>query len=357
MTTSAGNTIRCYVGLGFLLLVGLPWMMVSCEPSYESGVVSFTGQTMGTRYKVSLAAKAPSSQWPTDTNHVRRLVNQKLDEINRQMSTYDPESEISRFNQSESNEWFPVSDETAFVVAFALEIGARTEGAFDPTIGPVVNVWGFGPGQQKEVVPSEQAILKALARIGYQKLEVRKDPPALRKSNPGIYLDLSAIAKGYAVDQVTELLKAQGFGGTLVEIGGEVRTTGSKPDLSPWRIAIEKSEHSPQPFQQVLELSDAALATSGDYYNFFVKDGIRYSHSIDPQTGRPVHHALAVVSVQADTCMEADALATALLVMGTDRGYDWCIQHAVAGLFQYRHRLAIDTRSTPRFRQLYGIAE
>ena len=363
MTTSAGNPFCCFVWLGLGLLVGLPWLIVSWSPPVEIGVVTFSGQTMGTFYKVRLAAQAPSSQWPPDTSAVRQQVRSRLAEINRLMSTYDSQSELSRFNASDSEGWFPVASETARVVAFALEIAELSDGAFDPTVGPAVNLWGFGPNKRRGKLPTDDAISQALERVGYQNISVRSEPPSLRKMNPDAYLDLSAIAKGYAVDQVAELLEAQGFGAAMVEIGGEVRTFGTKPNDIPWRIAIEKPRvpkippGTSEPFQQILELRKAAIATSGDYHNYFERDGVRYSHTIDPQTGRPVQHQLAVVTVHAETCMEADALATALLVMGVEPGYDWSEQHQVAALFQLRQGQEITTRATHRFKQLHGLPE
>ena len=357
MTTSAGRAIRCFAGWGLLLFVGLPWLMVSCAEPVETGVVSFSGQTMGTTYRVGLAAQTPRSKWPPDTSEVQQRVKKRFAEINRLMSTYDPESELSQFNESHSRDWFAVSDDTAHVVAFALEVAEKTGGAFDPTVGPVVNLWGFGPGKRREEPPTEDTIRRASLHVGYQKISVRSDPPALSKKTPEVVLDLSAVAKGYAVDQVAELLSAQGFGGAMVEVGGEVRTFGTKPDQAPWRIAIEKYPVSGGDFQQILELRAAAIATSGDYHNFFESNNVRYSHTIDPQTGRPVQHSLAVVSVHAETCMEADALATALLVMGAERGVDWCERHEVAALFQIRHEQEFTVRATSCFERLQDLPE
>ena len=354
MTTSAGNSIRCFVYYGLALFLGLPLLLVSCAPTIETGIVSFSGPTMGTAYKVSVAARASEKDWPPDVSEVQREVASRLEEINGLMSTYDSESELSRFNRSESTDWFSVSSETALVVSCAMEIAERTNGAFDPTVGPLVNLWGFGPTKDRDELPTEEAITLALEQTGYEQLAVRRDPPALRKVNPQIYVDLSAIAKGYAVDQISDLLTSKGIPSAMVDIGGEVRTTGTKPGEQPWRIAIEKPESPEDPFQGILEITNSSLATSGDYQNFFVKDGRRYSHTIDPQTGRPVQHRLAVVSVQADTCMEADALATALLVMGPERGYDWCEQHGVAALFQLREENGqIVTRSSSRYEELH----
>ena len=354
MTTSAGNSIRCFVYYGLALFLGLPLLLVSCAPTIETGTVSFSGPTMGTFYKVSIAAQAPERDWPPDVSEVQQEVASRLEVINGLMSTYDPESELSQFNRSDTTDWFSVSPETALVVSYSLEIARKTEGAFDPTVGPLVNLWGFGPEKRPEERPTEEAIALALKQIGYEQLEVRDDPPALKKENPKVYVDLSAIAKGYAVDQISRLLTEKGIPSAMVDIGGEVRTTGTKPGEQPWRIAIEKPEDEENPYQGILEIANSSLATSGDYHNYFEMDGERFSHTIDPHTGRPVQHRLAVVSVQADTCMEADALATALLVMGPDRGYDWCEQHELAALFQLRDENdQIVTRASSQYEKLH----
>ncbi|MCH2115410.1 MAG: FAD:protein FMN transferase [Pirellulales bacterium] len=365
MTTSAAKPAGGFVWIGLAFSIGVATSGLSVACGMEAGIVSFFGPTMGTRYRVSLAVQAANLDMPESTgplqkmgqpsiqSRVQPLVEGLLAEIEGQMSTYDPESELSQFNRSESTEWFTVSAGTAHCVAYALEIAEKTAGAFDPTVGPIVNLWGFGPHTRPREPPADETIVQALDRIGHQYVAVRAHPPALRKMRPTVNLDLSAIAKGFAVDQVSTLLKAQGFRAAMVEIGGEVRTSGTKQGSAPWRIAIQKPATGAGEFQEILDLTSAAIATSGDYQNYYEYDGVRYSHTIDPQTGRPVQHQLAVVSVQADTCMESDALATALLVMGEQRGYDWCVRQDVAALFQTRQEDKIVSVATPRFEQLH----
>jgi len=318
-------------------------------------IVDFSGSTMGTRYTVRF------NEWysirnllvaGTDVNQLQEQVDARLAEINGMMSTYDSQSELSRFNQSNSTDWFTVSRETADVTRFALDTAKRTDGAFDPTVGPVVNLWGFGPDKRR-TVPTDEEIDDALSNVGFHQLEARLEPPALRKTNPSLYLDLSAIAKGFAVDEISDLLvKRAGRTDSMVEIGGEVRTRGTHPDDTAWRIGVEKPNSSRASIQTVLELKDSALASSGDYRNFFKANGILYSHTIDPKTGRPVQHQLATVSVLTDNCMEADALATAMLVMGEERGYNWCVEHEVAALFLIREEDGIREKASPRFQAL-----
>ena len=304
-----------------------------CQPSTPTEqVVTFQGLTMGTSFTVKLVepVDALSPDWLS-------LIEQRLIEVNEMMSTYDPESELSKFNSSDSSDWFEVSKETAAVVAYSLELSAMSDGAFDPTVGPLVNLWGFGPEDSVYEPPADTDIEEAKQRVGYSKIETRTDKPALRKSDSQVYLDLSAVAKGYGVDAVAELLTSHGVESYMVEIGGEVRTAGSKPNNQSWRIQVLSPSTEKPDSKSIIAMRDQALATSGDYYNFFVHEGRRYSHTISPSTGKPVDHNLAAVSVLAPTCREADGLATTLLVMGPEVGYDWAEKHRVAALFGVRH--------------------
>ncbi len=355
MTTSGGKP---YLSRGFkgclaaffgviLLITAADYSVMRMIATHQPK--SFSGPTMGTRFSISVV----SSGLNIEIRDLERTVEDLLADINRQMSTYDPLSELSRFNKYEGNDWFAVSPETAKVVKYALRVAQDTDGVFDPTVGPAVNLWGFGPDGRRRKPPSDVEIETALARIGYQHVEARLDPPALRKDIPSIYLDLSAVAKGYAVDAVTELLASKGIESSMVEIGGEVRTQGRKAGDVPWKIGIEQPDEAGRSVRKVLDLEDKALATSGDYRNYFEDQGVRYSHTIDPTTGRPVQHLLATVSVVTDTCMEADALATALLVMGEEKGYDWCEDHDVAALFLIRAKDDnIEERASPAFTRL-----
>lgn len=334
-----------------LVLMGLQlWLsfcLVFCvgcksEPALQVGELS--GPTMGTRYNVRYVASP--AEIAASSGHWQQAIDDRLAEINRQMSTYDPQSELSRFNQLTTDEWFDVSSETATVVAYALEVAKDSGGAFDPTVGPVVNLWGFGPDADPETLPTDEQITAALDRVGYQSVEVRLDPPALRKTKPGIYLDLSAVAKGYGVDQISELLTDLGPQASMVDIGGEVVCRGTKPDGLSWRIGILKPDPLGQTVQSVVELTDEAVATSGDYRNFFERNGVRYSHTIDPTTGRPVQHLLATVTVRAENCMMADALATTLLVLGPERGYDWANERGIAALMVLRSESGLVAKMT-----------
>ncbi|MDZ4656219.1 MAG: FAD:protein FMN transferase [Bythopirellula sp.] len=294
-------------------------------------LISFTGPTMGTRYTITVAEGH-------DLVKLQKNVEARLAEINRLMSTYDPESELSQFNKYQGTDWFPVSADTVKVVQFALQVAKKTGGAFDPTVGPAVNLWGFGPEGRRKKPPSEVEVAAVLPRIGFENVEARSDPPALRKQRHDVYLDLSAVAKGFAVDEISDLVAQEGCADSLVVIGGDIRARGRKPDGAFWRIGIEEPDSDGKPVSRSVNLENVAVATSGDWNNSFVHDGVRYSHVIDPQTGKPVRHKLASVTVFADTNMRADAWDTGLLVMGDELGMAWCEERGVAAIFFIRQK-------------------
>lgn len=271
---------------------------------------------MGTYYSVTIANPPPelAEDW-------RERIDGELRRVNDQMSTYLKSSEISRFNDSSSLDWFAVSEETAMVVATAQEISAATDGAFDVTVGPLVDAWSFGPTKKTARPPSEAEIEALRKVVGYKHLEVRREPPALRKKIPELRVDLSAIAKGHGVDRILALLVDLGCEHVFVDIGGEDRAIGHRGDRA-WRVAIEDPNDEQREYHVAIELTDRAIATSGDYRNFFEFEGKRYSHTIDPRSGRPIDHGVASVSVIANDCMTADAWATALTVVGSEQGLE-----------------------------------
>jgi thiamine biosynthesis lipoprotein len=271
------------------------------------------------------------------------------------MSTYRLDSEISTFNDSVASEWFDVSHETALVVAEAQRVSALSGGAFDATVGSLVNLWSFGPDDRPQRMPTDEELEAAMRQVGHGSIDVRASPPALKKAHTDVSIDLSGIAKGFGVDQLAAFLDSVGVAAYLVDIGGEMRATGRKSDGSPWRVGIEKPADTPNAPRQILrtiELHDQALATSGDYRNFFEVAGTRYSHTIDPRTGRPIEFGLASVSVVHPTCMTADALATALMVLGADEGYNFAVEHDLAVLFVVRMGMEFEQRATPAFDRL-----
>ncbi len=338
---------RNYVALPlcvFAILLGCAAAVSNTSPTVE-----LSGAPMGTRYR--------SKCWSDDpfvkADALQADVDALLRKINQQMSTYIPNSELSRFNIAPANEWFPVSAATALVTKRALHFYQLTDGASDVTVGPLVKLWDFGPGRHslgaKLEAPSVELLASTKALTGGEHLEARLDPPALRKNIDHLEVDLSSIAKGYAVDAVADHLTAVGFANHMVEIGGEVRAGGRRQDGKLWRIGVEVPDRKQQALHQIISLENQALATSGDYRNFRVIDGQKVSHIIDPQSGRPLPYRGWSVTVLAPTCLEADGLATALLVMGEDRGYDWCVEHDVAAQFLIRDGEKIAEKATPKF--------
>jgi thiamine biosynthesis lipoprotein len=304
---------------------------------------------MGTTYHIKFVGDAES----IDLERLHADVERILADIDRQMSTYRDDSELSRFNRAKAGEWFAVSRATAEVVAAAQEISEKTDGAMDVTVGPLVRLWHFGPSKsakggakQEFVPPTDESLAAAQESVGYGKLHARLDPPALRKDVDGLGVDLSSIAPGYAIDELTELLASRGITNGMVELGGEVRVMGVREDGKPWRVAIERPNDGGRMMQAAVPLDDAAIATAGDYRKFFEYGGRRYSHIIDPASGKPVDHTLASVTVVADTCIESDGWDTPLLVLGPQKGFECAEKNGVAALFISRGEWGPEVRET-----------
>lgn len=319
-------------------------LLAACSPPPPPGPL--TGTTMGTAYTVKFA-KLPAELSPAT---LQALVEQQLAAVNAVMSTYDADAEISRFNRDQNRDWFSIAPEMAAVLVEAKAIHDRSGGAFDVTIGPVVEIWGFGAAGPRDKPPPQSEITAALARVGMDDLMVRRDPSAVRKLRSDLQIDLSAIAKGHAVDRVATALENAGVTNYLVEIGGELRTAGRRPDGGVWRVGIEQPATGGRSVQRAIPMAlDGAVATSGDYRNFFEIDGRRYAHILDPRTGRPVEHRLASVTVIAANCSTADGWATALSVLGTDAGYRVAESEGLAALFIDRDGEKFSERATPAF--------
>lgn len=288
------------------------------------------GESMGTTWNVRLVGVEDA-----EVDGLGLLVQSELDAIDGLMSTWKPDSELSRFNAHELATPFPLSEETAEVLALATDVNAGSGGAFDVTVGPAVAAWGFGAGAHEDPPTDEE--LAALTRVvGFEKLRVDPGAAEATKANPGVRVDLSAIAKGYAVDRVSAALLDAGYMNHLVEVGGEVVARGEKGEGRPWVVGIDKPLYEGREVQVALALSDMALATSGDYRNFVDSYGERRQHTIDPRTLRPVDHDLASVSVIAPSCAAADAWATALMVMGASKGKAVAERMPIEALFIVR---------------------
>ena len=354
MTSSvAGDAAQRPVGpgsaAGFLLVLLAAGSGCQAPASIEE--YRFQGSSMGTTFEVKVVASVLPEQ---QQESVREAIQTQLQDIDGKMSTYREASEISRLNRSRKTTPHPLSRETFTVLEEALRISRITRGAFDVTVGPLVNAWGFGPPPQPTALPTAAEIEQLKLRSGWAKIELDPLASTIRKREPALYLDLSAIAKGYAVDRLSETLVEMNLTRHMVELGGEVKTSGRNASGQPWRIAIEKPVSEGRAFQRVLPLESLAMATSGDYRNFHQNEGVPLSHTIDPRTGRPVRHALASVSVVDASCMRADGYATALMVLGESAGYRLAAGQALAALFLVRTvEGSFRERETPAFQRLF----
>jgi len=294
-----------------------------------------SGPTMGTTYSIVVPALPDGVSRP----QVEAVVAEVLRDTDSYLSSWNPSSELSRFNASESTEWQPVSQALFETVAQARLVSEATGGAFDITVGPLVAAWGFGaesPAAVPEHVPTEATLAGLRAEVGFAKLEQRGNPPALRKTVPGLVIDVDGIAPGWAVDRIAVGFEALGIQDYLVELGGEVRARGLNPGQRPWRVAVETPVAGERRVQGVIELDGSGVSTSGDYRDYREIDGRRVSHTIDPRTGQPVAHGLASVTVVVPSAALADAWATALMVLGPAEGLEVAREQGLAALFIVR---------------------
>lgn len=308
-------------------------------------VVELSGETIGTYYLVKVFPEGPQTPTPLEMEHA---IQRQLNLVDRKMSTYRTDSELSQFNQFDSREPFTFSEETFEVIQLSQRISEQTDGAFDITVGPLVNAWGFGPEGAVQA-PTEQELARLRQRVGYQLLSVDPVARTVSKAHPEIYLDLSAVAKGYAVDRVAAALDDLSVENYMVEVGGEVRTNGVNAEGHAWQIGIEVPDDTIGGVQRVIGLSGMAMATSGDYRNYYERDGVIYSHTIDPRTGRPVPHSVASATVIHHECVYADALATALVVMGADEGLALAQEMGLPVLFVIHKDDGLEERPSPAF--------
>lgn len=309
-----------------------------------------SGVTMGTVYEI----KINSPKALEKRGKIQLGIAAILDHIDKSMSTYNPDSELSVINKNLTSSWQPVSPDLYQVLNDALNISRLTNGAFDITVGPLVNLWGFGPEHETGTIPSEKDIRSRLANTGYHNLAFRSDPRSVSKKLPGMYIDLSGIAKGYGVDKIAEYLEGMDFFDYMVDIGGEVRVRGINEVGAPWKIGIERPIAGQRSVQRVVPLHDIAMATSGDYRNFFEAGGKRYSHTIDPKTGWPVTHNLVSVTVLNKSTAIADAMATGLLVLGPSAATKLATKHDIAAYFIVRKGNGYEELETPAFTDLIG---
>lgn len=326
-----------------LLVTALLLLGAGCgDNGSDPAPTRIEGRTFGTFYQVSIA-----DQPGRETREaLRQRIEDELDRIDRQMSTYRDDSDLNRLNDAEPGNWVDLPRPVVQLLARSQEVSESTDGAFDITVGGLVNLWSFGPEARPREKPSDEALEKRLKSVGSDRIEVDQDGERARRLND-LYVDLSAIAKGHAVDRVSALLIEAGYDNHLVNIGGDLLARGRKASGEPWRIGIEVPRDGEQVAQHALPLEDMSLATSGDYRNYFEEDGKRYSHTIDPRTGRPVQHRLASVSVFHQENTVADALATAFMVMGAEEAMAYAEDNDIQTLLIDRHQGDFRTRISP----------
>lgn len=310
------------------------------KPSLPRGHV-ISGETMGTRYSARFFAEGVNEAL------IGGALFAAVDAVDRQMSTWKPNSDLSRLNAAPVGQWVNMPPELAIVLAETLRMGRASDGAFDIAVGNLVNDWGFGPVKPPEGPRLGMAAVRA-RHAAMDSLEFDEAGEYVRKLTP-VSLDLSGIAKGFGVDELARCLERFDITSYLVGIDGELRARGCKPDGEPWTIAIERPDYEKRDVMGVLELSDMAVATSGDYRHWVAVNGTRFSHTMDPRTGKPLRNRLASVTVFASNCMEADAWATALMVMGEEAGPEFACARGLDALFIIRDGDRLAERVTGRF--------
>ncbi|MCC6489602.1 MAG: FAD:protein FMN transferase [Candidatus Hydrogenedentes bacterium] len=339
---------RRWRGLGIAVAAGILWSGCSQSPA----VYHLTGPTMGTTYSVKVL---PREEGEDRAAELRKVIEDVLARIDIEMSTYRPDSELSRFNNHAEMTPFPVSPELAGVFAQARKVSEASGGAFDVTVGPLVDAWGFGPEGFAVQPPSDEELAKLHERIGYQKVEIDAEANTLRKLQPDVACDLSAIAPGFAADKVLDAITALGYTNLMVDVGGEIRAEGRNDRGQPWQIAIEKPLTNERAIERIVSLDGISLATSGDYRNYFEQDGVRMSHLIDPRTNKPIAHKLASASVLHKECALADGYATAMMVLGPEEGYEVAVRENLAVFFIIRDDAGgFVEKATPEFERLTG---
>lgn len=295
----------------FFILIPIFFLLTACNQKQKETHIN--GSTMGTYYSIKYVTQNKT----ISAADLKANIDKRLLKINQQMSTFIPNSELSIFNQSTKDTPIKVSAATLKVISEAIKINRLTLGGLDITVGPIVNLWGFGPNHKPEKIPSNAKIASTLKNIGIDKLTIKNN--FLIKSNSKLYVDLSSIAKGYGVDEIALYLESLNIDNYLVEIGGELKVKGKNGQNKLWKIAIEKPVANLQSVQKIIVPKNMGVATSGDYRNYFEENGTRYSHTINPKTGRPITNHVVSVTVIARSCMQADGLATGFNVLGGEK--------------------------------------
>jgi len=317
----------------------------ACTPRPKEHL--FAGSIMGTEYHVKCVDETRS----LDSVKIEASILGALKRIDGLMSTYKPESELSRFNTQNDSAPFALSAETFEVFDISQQLSKASGGAFDISVGPIVNAYGFGPDMEASS-PSDAELEALRPFVGYGLLELNAQTSSVSKKDPRVYCDLSAVAKGYAVDKVAEALDSEGITNYMVEVGGEVRVFGHNVEGKPWRIAIESPAEESRTVYKIVPMGigeTLSMATSGDYRNFYMQDGVRISHTIDPRTGKSISHNLASVSVLHKSCAWADAYATTLMVLGADDGMRFAEEQGIAAYMIVRVGDTFESRQSAVF--------
>lgn len=302
---------------------------------------------MGTFWRISLAGVAPERK-----ASLQKAVQQQLDEDDRQLSTWKNDSVLSRFNQYRGSDPQPVSENMADIVSLSLRIGRKTAGAMDITVGPLVNLWGFGPDKQPLKEPTQAQIDAAKALTGLQHLQViqKAEGAYLQKDLPGLYVDLSTVGEGFATDHLARLMEKEGINSYLVSVGGAVLTRGQNAQGQPWKVAIQKPTDRENAVQAVVDLQGHGISTSGSYRNYYELDGKRISHVIDPTTGRPIQHKLVSATVIATTALEADGWDTGLMVLGEEKAKALALRENLAVYLIEKQGEGFSSWMSPQFK-------
>jgi len=318
-------------------------LLAACARSPQE--LELSGPTMGTTYTVKVAAPPVS----LDSARLRATIDDVLAQIDRSMSGYRSDSEVARFNASASTQWYEVSGDLAALAQAALDISEKSGGAFDITVAPLVAAWGFGPAGEPTVLPNVEQLAQLGASVGYRKLHVQLDPPALRKDVAELSIDLNGIAPGFAVDRLAQRLAALHAENFMIDIGGEIRARGHNARGEPWHIAIERPVDTQRAPYAGVWLDGASVSTSGEYRDYYERDGRRYSHTIDPRTRQPLDRAPGSVVVIAASTTLADGWATALNVLGPNEGLALAAKEHMPVLFIERQGNGWRSQSTPEF--------
>lgn len=328
-----------------VIAVALAAALTGCL--FQDKVESFDGPTMGSTFSIKYVRTASVPEKETLVRETTAI----LTSLDQQLSTYRSDSDIARFNALPAGQCAAMPQAVRQLIDAGEQLSVESSGAFDLTLEPLLSLWGFGPQGRVEQVPTAAQVAQTLQRVGHQHLRVEGEQLC---KDADVQVDFNSIAAGYAVDQVALRLQELGVRSYLVEITGELKAEGTKPDGSSWRIAIEAPRDDERVAQQIIELDGLAVSTSGDYRNYFERDGVRFSHTLDPHSGRPVEHKLAAVTVLDRSALRADGLSTALMVLGPERGFEFADQQRIAAFFVVRDGQGFVTKSTQAFEQAIG---